>query len=66
MKKMKKTYTSPSGEQVIVENNKVVHSDTEFCIVGCKPNMDFLKRAAWKVSKKINLSAYYVKPLVKI
>lgn len=65
--KMKKIYYSPSKEsKVEVENNKVTYSDTEFCVVGEKPNMDFLKRAAWKMNKKVNMNPYLIKPLVKI
>ncbi len=45
-----KEYRS-GDKKVIIENNKVTYSDTQYCIVGQKPNMDFLKRAGWYLVK---------------
>ncbi len=37
--------------KVIVEDGRVIHSDTPYCEVGKKPNLDFLKRAGWNRKK---------------
>ncbi len=46
---MKQIYNAPtSGKKVVVVNGIVTDSDTEFCVVGQKPNKDFLKNCGWK------------------
>lgn len=47
---MLKTYTY-NEKKVVIENGKVIHSDTEHCIVGQKPNLDFLRKCGWKLQK---------------
>jgi hypothetical protein len=42
---------SYGSEKVIVDNGKVIHSDTPYCEIGKKPNMDFLRRTGWKLEK---------------
>ena len=40
------------AKTVTVKNGIVIQSDTEFCPVGQKPNMDFLRRCGWKKERK--------------
>jgi hypothetical protein len=37
--------------KVVVEAGRVTHSDTPHCVVGAKPNLDFLRRAGWRKAK---------------
>lgn len=40
-----------NGSKVVVEAGRVTHSDTPHCVVGQRPNMDFLRRAGWRKAK---------------
>jgi hypothetical protein len=57
---MNTTYTY-GMKKVIIENNKVIHSDTTLCEVGQKPNLAALKACGWKKEKNIKPS--YIKGL---
>ena len=51
--RMTTKYTGSGGGKVIVENGITTSSDApQFCPVGQKPNMDFLRRCGWKKEKK--------------
>jgi len=45
--------------EVIIENGKVTHSDTELCEVGKKPNLKALRACGWLKQKAIK--QYYAK-----
>ena len=56
------TYVGSGGSKVIVKNGIVTTSDCpQYCAVGQKPNLDFLRKCGWKKSKPAK--QYFIGPL---
>ena len=59
---MKTNYIGSNGSKVTVKDGIVTESDCpQFCPIGQKPNMDFLRKCGFKKSKPSK--QYFVGPL---